>query len=532
MGLSKKTFFYSMALAVVMVAFVVGYFVFMLPSLYVDYVMESNLDSVVDIQKGYRQSRTYEDLSVKNPSAVYSLEIPKEGREFYLAGKFFKMTVKVRDEELQGLFDRMRAMVKGIESLKEEEIREYKEEDFFHIWKELKEKFSEKDLFSEDFPVEIQVEAKGGDGVYREEYFKFHRISDDLFVYEAGVSDGNFSYTTYIAMGQEEDAYIFTVLPTMTPRMEEITPVVMGSLPMIIAVVFLLVLLSSHYFSGKIVKPIIRLADYAESAKQMEGFDSHGFVSDSHDEIGALGETLNELYEKLHASYRELEGKNRMLEEKNQRQEVFLRAASHQLKTPIAAALLLVEGMRNEIGKYKDVKAYLPEVKKQLLSMQKIVEDMLQLNYQAENREREMVSVDELVRETLKSYGVQTEAKRFAVEFKGSGTALTDRELMKKVIDNLISNGVQYTPEGERIEIEVEGGNLRIRNYGVVIEEKLLPNIFEPFVSSMDGRGKGLGLYVAAYYSKILGLELTVENIENGVQSVLKFKSEQEIMEI
>lgn len=61
------------------------------------------------------------------------------------------MTVKVRDEELQGLFDRMRAMVKGIESLKEEEIREYKEEDFFHIWEELKKKFSEKDLFPEFF---------------------------------------------------------------------------------------------------------------------------------------------------------------------------------------------------------------------------------------------------------------------------------------------------------------------------------------------------------------------------------------------
>lgn len=76
--------------------------------------------------------------------------------------------------------------------------------------------------------------------------------------------------------------------------------------------------------------------------------------------------------------------------------------------------------MRNEIGKYKDAKAYLPEVKKQLLSMQKIVEDMLQLNYQAQNEEREMVSVDELVRETLKSYGVQTEAKRFAVDLKGS----------------------------------------------------------------------------------------------------------------
>ena len=43
MKLAKKTFVYSMILAVLMVAFVVGYFVFMLPSLYVDYVMKSNL---------------------------------------------------------------------------------------------------------------------------------------------------------------------------------------------------------------------------------------------------------------------------------------------------------------------------------------------------------------------------------------------------------------------------------------------------------------------------------------------------------
>lgn len=61
----------------------------LLPALYVDYVMESNLNSVVDIQKGYRQSRTYEDLAVKNPSAVYSLEIPKEGN-FTLQESFLR----------------------------------------------------------------------------------------------------------------------------------------------------------------------------------------------------------------------------------------------------------------------------------------------------------------------------------------------------------------------------------------------------------------------------------------------------------
>ena len=44
----------------------------------------------------------------------------------------------------------------------------------------------------------------------------------------------------------------------------------------------------------------------------------------------------------------ELEEKNRELAEENERQEIFLRSSSHQLKTPIAAALLLVDGMLNE----------------------------------------------------------------------------------------------------------------------------------------------------------------------------------------
>ena len=49
MGLRKKTFLYSVVLAVIMIAFIIGYFVLMLPSLYVDYVMNSNLESVVEI---------------------------------------------------------------------------------------------------------------------------------------------------------------------------------------------------------------------------------------------------------------------------------------------------------------------------------------------------------------------------------------------------------------------------------------------------------------------------------------------------
>ena len=286
MKLAKKTFVYSMILAVLMVAFVVGYFVFMLPSLYVDYVMKSNLRSVAEVQRGYMESRSYENLTVKNPSAVFTLEVPDTGNEIYAAGKFFKVTIEVLDEELQGMLDFIREQMNNGRKMGEtkqagEELQNDVWTDGMEVLEKIKEKFAGRELFHEDDPIAVWMEWKADQEVYQGEYEKFHIIADDLFIYEAGISDGNYSYTTYTAMAHADDAYIITVYPTLTPKMDEITPVVMGSLPMIIAVVFLLILVSSRFFSGKIVDPMIRLAAYAENAKlaeysQIEPFETKG----------------------------------------------------------------------------------------------------------------------------------------------------------------------------------------------------------------------------------------------------------------
>lgn len=515
MGLSKKTFLYSILLAVVMVAFIIGYFVFMLPSLYVDYVMESHLESVIKIQKGYMEDGSYENITVKNPAGAVTLEIPKEGDTVYASGKFFKLTAEIQDDELKEVLVGFRNMMDG-------EIA------FDEFQKKLEnletEKFTLNNLFPEEYPIKIQMEGIENQNLYTGEKVKSHMISENLMVYEASVSDKDYGYTTYVAMGWTKEAYIVTILPTMTPKMEEIKPVVMGSLPMIITVMFLLVLISSRFFSGKIVNPIIGLAGYAESARLSENLQMEPFHGNTGDEIGILAEALNELYGKLRENYLELEEKNRMLEEKNERQEVFLRASSHQLKTPIAAALLLVEGMINEVGKYRDAKAYLPEVKEQLLTMRKIVEDILSLNYRAKHLERETVDMGVLVKEIVSSYQVQTEEKQLVVVVEGGNLVSTDGEIMKKIVDNLISNAVQYTPFGERIEIEIGTSALYIRNYGAAIDQKILPDIYEPFVSSDEGKkGKGLGLYIVSYYGRLLGCRIQIENKENFVLSELTF---------
>lgn len=516
MGLRRKTFLYSIILAGMMTVFVLGYFVLMLPSLYVDYMMKSNLDSMEKVQQGYMESRSYDGLTVKNPSSVVTFEFPDTGNDIYLKGKFFSLTISVRDEELQEILADARAVMGGIrtEALPADTVTGLA----VRLQERLQEIFGGRDVLPADFPVEITMERKEVPGIYREEYTRMH-MGADTVIYEVSVSDGDYRYTTYTAMGWTKDAFIVTLMPTMTPQIEEITPIVRSSLPMITAVIFLIVLVSSRFFAGRIVNPIIRLADSAQSASiggvfEREEFEpEHG--ADRMDEIGVLERNLQELYGNLRDNYRELKCKNQLLEEENERQEVFLRASSHQLKTPVAAALLLVEGMMNEVGKYKDTKAYLPEVKKQLLAMRRIVEDILYLNHCAGSMQKETVNLRELSQELAGNYGVQAEDKGICVETEGEGTVEADREMLRITADNLLSNAVQYTPEGQRVVLRAADKELSVTNYGARIDEKLLPHIFDPFVTSdTERKGKGLGLYVAAYYCRRMGCGLEIANME------------------
>ena len=244
---------------------------------------------------------------------------------------------------------------------------------------------------------------------------------------------------------------------------------------------------------------------------------------DGKDEIAKLGEVLNELYEELNKNFKELEEKNKFLKEQNVRQEVFLRASSHQLKTPIAASLLLLESMINEIGKYKDTKEYLPKVKEQLLSIKDIVDSILNLNEDTNGINIDKVSVGELLKNALEYHDINIKEKEISIDINLQDVTInTDRSLIYKVIDNLISNAVNYTKCGGDIKVILDQDSLSIINYGGRISNDLLPHIFEPFVSSStENRGRGLGLYIVTFYCKLLGLKIEINNIKNAVEAKL-----------
>lgn len=532
MKLVHKNFLYTAFITGILSVLVLGYFVFMLPSLYVDYMSNENYYAVVKQHKGYLKDGTYQNVTIKNPSCV-TVDIPFLDDSVIVTGKYFQTTITPNTDEMKALLSDIKGYVKlridafkaGNKNFNQDKINE-----------ELKVKVTAwKDTlmnqadFLDDLPFDIKTQS---DEFYFKNHWdestKLHYYSDDTVIFEVGVEDVENDYTNYIGLTFDNEHIVMSYLPTMTPQMNEITPIVVRSLPMLIAVIVLFSLVVSYLYSKGIVNPIIALVKHTEMAKRSGIIVDASLTVKGNDEISMLVRTLNDLYEELDKNYKTLENINNELSERNKRQEVFLRSSSHQLKTPIAAALLLVEGMINQVGKYQDTKIYLPEVKLQLLSMRKIVEDILYLSHCEENVTLEQIDLKVLVNSQLLNHQFAlTEGKYTLVTDYQDGSFVTsDSNLLSKIVDNLISNAIVHSKECAIITILTKPNQLEIHNSDAHIDEAIMPNIFEPFVQgSHHGKGHGLGLYIVAYYANILGATVKIKNIKDGVLTKIMFDS-------
>lgn len=487
--MARKNLFYSVLLAAVMLAFLIGYFILMLPSLYVAHMKEQDLESVKRQHRAFVTNGSYEGIQVKNPTACMSCKIPFEGDSIELTTKLVSLKLTAQDAEIKQLLKELQSFIRdrqeGDSLAKMEEQIKGK----MQGWEKRIRKIGKKNI---RLPIGIEVlNVEESDAIYHGESLSTH-VSGQVLVLEANIADAQNEYTNYLAMEEVADGIVFTVLPVVTPQMGEIKPVVLQSLPMLGAVILVIVFLFSKIYSNGIVSPALH--------------------------------TIEGLYAQVQMNYEKLKAANKALLEENERQEMFLRACSHQLKTPITAALLLTDGMIQQVGKYKDTTTYLPKVKQQLLWMQKMTADILSLNYGGEEEECCLYT---FLQKLLAPYHIKCSEKNLHIDLEGNtGICVkTDVQLLSKIVDNLLSNAVNYSPFESSIRIVFDDCKIWIRNEGTSIPEELLQHIFEPFArGSRNNSSHGLGLYIAAYCAKRIGAELTVQNKDGGVEAELCFK--------
>lgn len=524
MNLSKKTFLYSITLVTLLISLIIGYFIFMLPSLYVDRMKKNYFDEIVRVQKHFIRDQNYDSIKISNPTGTFSFSIPEEGDSIFVYNTYLSMEVVIDDSQLLELFHDTRGkLLAAYEGdLEVDEIEKQKFDfDFDYIVQLIRKACTE----NEGLPIHIEGLQVIDTNEFTQVSEKYTLVGEDLVVCQWDGTDGSNYYTSYVACSIKNGRTLITLLPVMTPRMSEIRPVVLQSLPMIIVVTILVILLATQGFARRIINPVQKLAYHADYVKKTGNLEKEKEIAAGEDEIALLSQSLNALYEKLNQNYQELEKSNLLLQEQNERQEVFLRASSHQLKTPIAAALLLVDGMIQKVGKYSNSETYLPKVKEQLKSMQRMVEDILYLSHCEGNMKIELIKVEEILEACQANYLIQLEEKNLRIEQKIMPVCVkADGEILYKIIDNLVSNAVKYADCDTKIRITLENNTLYIHNKNEGIPFELLPNIFEPFVSSeTKEKGHGLGLYVVHYYCKLLRYQVEVTNVADGVEASLKF---------
>ena len=288
-------------------------------------------------------------------------------------------------------------------------------------------------------------------------------------------------------------------------------------------------IIGAVFFARSITNPIKKLAADTTKMANLE------FVPVSRprtDEIGKLSDDVRDMYERLKLTISELETEINHEKEMEENQRYFFSAASHELKTPIASTMILLQGMLDEIGEYADHPKYLRECIKIMQSQNKAVTEILEIVRLTDGKiqpKYETVEIRTIVQSILPSYQMLADAKEqiITVSIPDALTCRTDRSMISRALSNVIMNAVQNTPAQGKINIWSEEKadeivRLCVLNTGTHIETDILPKVFEPFYREDKARSRsqgrsGLGLTIVRKTLDFIGILFSLENTSDGV---------------
>jgi len=212
----------------------------------------------------------------------------------------------------------------------------------------------------------------------------------------------------------------------------------------------------------------------------------------------------------------------------------FVSDVSHELRTPITTIQLYVALMQRtppeRWGKYLNTLAQEADRQAQL------VENIMQISRIDAGRlemESRPTPLNELTETAIATHNILAQERELTLEHRPAEpgpVALVDTERMMQVLNNLVENAIQYTPERGRITVstgkaKADGrvwATATVADTGIGIPQEELPHIFERFFRGEEPRlmqipGTGLGLTMVKEIVELNGGRVTVESqVEKG----------------
>lgn len=289
-----------------------------------------------------------------------------------------------------------------------------------------------------------------------------------------------------------------------------------------------LCVICAFVFARQMTRPIKTLADATNKMANLEAVPP---LPERRDELGTLARDVYSMYSKLKETIFKLEEEILRERELEETQVFFFSAASHELKTPIAATSVLLEGMLENVGDYKDHPKYLRECVKMMDAQSKVISEILEIVNLSNGKivpVPEKLDVKHTFTNMLPDFQIMCEGnnQRIVTDIPDGQTYLADPKMIQRALSNILLNAVQNTPKGGEIRIwsEPVGEQYRlcVLNSQVRIDEAILPKLFDPFYrfdkarSRKNGRS-GLGLTIVQKTLESMKINFALENAADGV---------------
>ncbi|MCA9772681.1 MAG: response regulator, partial [Myxococcales bacterium] len=228
-------------------------------------------------------------------------------------------------------------------------------------------------------------------------------------------------------------------------------------------------------------------------------------------------------------AHEKLEIAHEQLKEIDIAKSLFFANLSHELRTPITLSLAPVESMLAEklgslAGRQRE---YLGIVHKNMLRLLNLISNLLDFSKVEAGRMKLTLAetdVGELTRELVEHSMALAAARGIAVRMqiaKDLPPIFVDREKYERVLINLLSNALKFTPRGGEVFVRVFEEErhvvLSVRDTGVGIPPNYVDRVFERFAqvegtTKREYEGTGIGLSLARELVKLHGGTISVES--------------------
>jgi signal transduction histidine kinase len=269
----------------------------------------------------------------------------------------------------------------------------------------------------------------------------------------------------------------------------------------------ILLFLGSVSVIHRVVNPALALSD-AAAAFGHGDFSARAPVLHE-DELGALARTFDNMAEDIAGR-----DKERLR---------FVAMVAHDLKNPALAIEMAARFLREPAGSEEERRSYLDAMTRETQRLRTIVRDLTDDIQVASGRfsvQKAPVDLCALVQQWVQAQTAALSHHQVVVEVQEQCTVLGDARRLERIVTNLVSNAVKYSPPGTRITIRTEKDGafalLSVSDQGPGISKADLSIIFQPFgrgrAADAFAEGAGLGLYVAKQIAEAHGGRIEVDS--------------------